>query len=141
MRVVVVDDEPNVRDTLKTLLEIYASDLKVVGEANGIHTGIACIKKHKPDLVLLDVEMQDGTGFDLLSIYGDVDFQVIFVTGHESFAIKAFKFSALDYILKPVDPDDLVKAIDKARSSHTVFESKIKIKSLIENRTIADQKN
>ena len=134
MRVVLVDDEQNIRETLSALLKIYAPDIEIVGEANGVQEGISLIKSTRPDLVLLDVEMKDGTGFDLLSLYGKVDFQVIFVTGHDAFAIKAFKFSALDYVLKPIDPDDLVKAIDKARETQNSIESDLKVSSLMQNR-------
>ena len=91
MRVVLVDDEQNIRETVRALLNIYAPDVEIIAEADGVKAGIATIKEHHPDLVLLDVEMKDGTGFDLLSLYGQVDFQVIFVTGHDAFAIKAFK--------------------------------------------------
>lgn len=134
MRVVLVDDEQNIRETVRALLNIYAPDVEIVAEANGVKAGILTIKEHKPDLVLLDVEMKDGTGFDLLSLYGIVDFQVIFITGHDAFAIKAFKFSALDYVLKPVDPDDLIKALEKARDNHSSIENDLKIKSLMQNQ-------
>jgi len=142
MRIVLVDDDANVRENLKILLSIYAPDAEVIGEANGVMAGIECIKTHKPDLVLLDVEMGDGTGFDLLSIYGELDFKLIFVTGHNAYAIKAFKYSALDYVLKPVDPDDLKAALMKARESQNELEQNLKVKNLVSNKKVkdADQK-
>jgi len=73
------------------------------------------LRKVKPELVFLDIEMGDGTGFDLLEIMGDAPFNVIFTTAHDSFAIKAIKFSAIDYLLKPVDPDELVQAVERAK--------------------------
>lgn len=139
MRAVLIDDEVAVVENLKTLLSIYFPELEIVGVAHGVHEGIACIREHQPDLVLLDVEMQDGTGFDLLAIYGELDFQLIFVTGHNAFAIKAFKYSALDYVLKPVDPEDLVAAINKAKTITDRTEIGIKVSSLVQNQEVQNQ--
>ena len=134
MRVILIDDDAVVRDNLKTLLSIYAPDCEVVAEADGVKAGVELLKSNKPDLLLLDVEMKDGTGFDLLSIYGALDFKVIFVTGHNEFAIKAFKFSAIDYVLKPVDPDDLVNALQKARILLDQNEQNLKVANLVQNK-------
>ena len=90
MRAVLVDDDTVARDNLKTMLSIYAPEVEIAGEADGVKTGLACIREHKPTLVLLDVEMRDGTGFDLLSFYGRLDFKIIFVTGHDAYAVRAF---------------------------------------------------
>ena len=139
MRIVLVDDDPSVRENLKTLLSIYAKDCKVIAEANGVKSGIECLKQNKPDLLLLDVEMQDGTGFDLLSIYGKLDFNVIFVTGHNAYAIKAFKYSAIDYILKPVDPEELKAALQKARNAKNLEEQNLTVSTLVENKEKADE--
>jgi two-component system LytT family response regulator len=138
MRIVLVDDDANVRDNLKTLLSIYANDCEVIAEADGVRAGLECLKKHKPDLLLLDVEMQDGTGFDLLSIYGKLDFNVVFVTGHDAYAIKAFKYSAIDYILKPVAPEELKSAIEKAKNSPNVEEQNLVVSNLVENKEKPD---
>lgn len=133
MRLVIIDDDKVVRENLKTLLSIYAPDNEIIAEADGVQTGLACLKKYKPDLLLLDIEMKDGSGFDLLSFYGELDFKVIFVTGHNGHAIKAFKFSALDYVLKPVDPDDLKAAIEKAEESSYKQEQGLKVANLVSN--------
>lgn len=133
MDAVIIDDDSAARDTLKTLISIYAPTITIIGEANGVKTGIELIKNTNPALVLLDVEMQDGNGFDLLSIIGNSTFKVIFVTGHDAFAIKAFKYSAIDYVLKPLDPDDLVKALEKATKNSSVPEEQLKIKTLAHN--------
>jgi two-component system, LytTR family, response regulator len=138
MRVVLVDDDATVRDNMKTLLSIYAKDCIVIAEANGVKSGIKCLQENKPDLLLLDVEMQDGTGFDLLSIYGKLDFKVVFVTGHDAYAIKAFKYSAIDYILKPVDPEELKSAIEKAKNSSNIEEQNLAVSNLVENKEKAD---
>jgi two-component system LytT family response regulator len=115
------------------MLSIYSPEVEIVGDADGVQKGLACIKEHKPLLVLLDVEMKDGTGFDLLSFYGHLDFKVIFVTGHDAYAIRAFKISAIDYVLKPVDPDDLVAAIKKAQQATDGNEQQIKVTNLVQN--------
>ncbi|MBK6266950.1 response regulator transcription factor [Marivirga sp. S37H4] len=142
MRIILIDDDAVVRDNLKTLLSIYSPESVVIAEADGVKTGLACIKEYKPDLVLLDVEMKDGTGFDLLSFYGKLDFKVIFVTGHDGYAIKAFKFSAIDYVLKPIDPDDLVSALKKVHQPEDSDEQNLKVANLVQNKKtdFAEQK-
>lgn len=142
MRTVLVDDDASVRDNLKTLLSMYASESEVIAEADGVRTGLACLRENKPDLLLLDVEMGDGTGFDLLAMYGDLDFKVIFVTGHDAYAIKAFKFSAIDYLLKPVDPEELIKAIQKAKEVLSLEEQQVQVSTLVDNKSksLSDQK-
>jgi two-component system, LytTR family, response regulator len=114
MRAVVIDDESNLRQTTKALLSVYCPEVEVLGEADGVATGMALIKSQKPDLVFLDVEMADGTGFDIMHAFPQRDFAVIFITAHDDYAVRAFKFSAIDYILKPIDPDDLERAVKKA---------------------------
>lgn len=116
IRTVIIDDELRAREAIYAMLQIYCKDdVIVVGQAKNLRTGIETIKEHKPDLVLLDIKMPDGSGFDLLTRYGKIDFQVIFITAFEEYAIRAFKFSALDYILKPIEPDELIRVISKAK--------------------------
>jgi len=116
IRTLIIDDEIRARETIQAMLEIYCKDdVQVIGQAKNVRTGIEAIKKLKPDLVLLDIKMPDGSGFDLLARYGKIDFKVVFITAFEEYAIQAFKFSAIDYILKPLEPDELVKAIDKVK--------------------------
>ena len=138
MTAVIVDDNASMRETLSTLLGIYALEIVLLAEANGVKDGIDKIKEYKPDLVFLDVEMEDGTGFDLLSRYGKIDFRFIFVTGHDSYAIRAFKFSAIDYILKPIDPDDLTRALDKAANT-PALENDLKVKTFISNKKASNE--
>lgn len=114
LRTIVIDDEESVRKTLEKLVKRYCPNIRMVAEADGVESGIKAIKKHHPDLVLLDIKMDDGTGFDLLKQLEPVDFKVIFITAYDQYAIKAIKFSALDYLLKPIDPEDLTEAINKA---------------------------
>ncbi|MEZ5042372.1 MAG: LytTR family DNA-binding domain-containing protein [Saprospiraceae bacterium] len=114
MKVVLIDDEQPFREGLKTLLDLYCPQLEVLGEANGVQTGLDLIAKQNPQLVFLDVQMQDGTGLDLLRQIGSRTFEVIFTTAFDHFAMEAIKLSALDYLLKPVDPEELLLAVEKA---------------------------
>jgi two-component system LytT family response regulator len=104
----IVDDVAQARATLKEDLAAYCPNIEIIGEADGVVTGSKLLNKIKPDVVFLD-----GTGFDILEILGDISFQVIFTTASDEFAIKAFKFSAVDYLLKPIDPDELIVAVQK----------------------------
>ena len=114
MKAVVIDDIEKSRVALKSDLEDYCPQIEVAGEASGVVEGVKLIRKHKPDLIFLDIEMGDGNGFDLLEMFEQINFQTIFITGMDSYAIKAFKYSAVDYLLKPVDPFDLKKAVERA---------------------------
>jgi two-component system, LytTR family, response regulator len=113
----IVDDEKKGRDTLLKLLEEYCKDVEVVGQADSVETAFQFITSHKPELVFLDVEMPRGSGFELLKRFDHVNFKTIFVTAHNHYAIKAIKFSAVDYILKPVDVDELLSAVSRVKSS------------------------
>lgn len=116
-KVLIIDDEKRTRDLISKMIQSFGYSLETIAEGESVETGIAAIEKYKPDLVLLDIQMPDGTGFDVIRGVNNKDFEVIFVTAHEEYAIKAIKFSALDYILKPVDPDELHSAIRKALQS------------------------
>ncbi len=114
LRTIIIDDEPSVRNTLHGLLKRTCPQVNVVGEANSVATGIKAIREKSPDLVLLDIKMDDGTGFDLLNHFEHINFKIIFVTAYEEFAIRAFSFSAIDYLLKPINPEKLAKAVKNA---------------------------
>lgn len=135
MSIVVVDSDASARENIKVLLSIYAPGSQIVGEADGVSSGLACIRKKQPDLVLLDVAMKDGSGFDIISSHDRPDFKFIFITKHNEYAIKAFKYSAIDYILKPIDPLDLQTALLKAGtvSQHHKQEQNLKIANLVQN--------
>mgnify|MGYP003596543899 CR=1 FL=1 len=117
MKVLIIDDEAPLRTGLKLLLENFCTGITATGEADGVKSGLAKIETFNPDVVLLDVEMTDGTGFDLMTQVNNPDFQLIFVTAHNEYAIKAFQFSAIDYLQKPVDPDALQKSISRAAAN------------------------
>jgi two-component system LytT family response regulator len=118
LRVLIVDDESPVRATLRGLLDKTCPQVKIVGEAISVASGIRAIREKSPDLILLDIKMDDGTGFDLLKRFENVNFKIIFVTAYEEYAIKAFEFSAVDYILKPVNPEKLAEAVKRAEYLH-----------------------
>lgn len=136
MRIAIIDDEPNLRDTTRQLLSIYCSEAEVVGEAAGVQSGIRLIRDLEPDLVLLDVEMGDGTGFDLIHAFPERQFAVVFVTAHDDYAVRAFKFSAIDYLLKPLDPDELVRAVQRARTMPTATMAGLQWQALETNRQV-----
>jgi two-component system LytT family response regulator len=110
---VIIDDMSDAREALKDELDTHCPEIKLLGEAESVVSGSKLLKTIKPDIVFLDIELQDGTGFDILEIIGEYSFKVIFTTASDEFAIKAFRFSALDYLMKPVDPDELIEAIQK----------------------------
>ena len=111
---VIIEDEQNARETLRILVEKYCKNVEVVGEANDVKSGLACINKHQPDLVFLDIEMPDGDGFDLLAQVRKFDFDIIFTTAYSEFAVQAFKYNTIDYLLKPIVHEELIQAVDKA---------------------------
>jgi two-component system LytT family response regulator len=117
LHTLIVDDEPRGRELMKMMLATGCPNVKVIGEAGNVKEGYEMILKTEPDLVLLDIEMPGGTGFDLLAKFEDINFNVIFVTAFDKYAIKAIKFSAMDYLLKPVDEEDLIKAIGRVEES------------------------
>lgn len=117
---VIIDDDVNLRNGMKGLLALYAPDIEIIGEGESVATGISVINNLKPQVVFLDIQMNDGTGFDMLEklseINGKITSHIVFITAYEQYAIKAFRFSALDFLLKPVAPDDLEKVVAKIRT-------------------------
>lgn len=112
-KALIIDDNAEARQSLADDLARYCPGISLAGEADGVSTGLDAIRRYKPDVVFLDVQLEDGTGFQVLESLGRYNFRVIFTTGSGDFAFKAIKFSALDYLLKPIDPDELVTAVQK----------------------------
>jgi two-component system LytT family response regulator len=133
MKAVIVDDEPAVRNTISTLLKENFPDISVTDAVGSVTEGCEAVTKHPPDILFLDVELPDGLGFELLKKVAPVRFHTIFITGHQEYALDAIKVSALDYILKPVDEDELKTAILKAREIINHEEEQLKIMALTEN--------
>ena len=133
IRCVIVEDEEMARKVLKSLLAQYCQDVMVCAEADDIVSGKNMIETFHPDLVFLDIEMPGGSGFQLLTSIEDKDFEVVFITAYEQFAIKAIRHDALDYILKPIDPKELVAAVEKVKEAKYKKTLKKQYDSLLKN--------
>lgn len=133
MKVLIVDDEQSSRELTTRLLQTYCPQAEIVACASSVEEGYKEILQHDPDLIFLDVQMQDGTGFDLLNRFQNLRSNIVFVTAHEQFAIFAFKRSAIDYILKPVSAPDIVNALKKAESRLNESEWNLQMKTLLHN--------
>ena len=114
INVVIIDDEQDAINSIELIINEYCSNAQVIGTASSATEGRAVILNKKPDLVFLDIEMPRGNGFDLLEMLPERNFEIIFITAYNNFAIKAFKYSAIDYILKPIDIDEFIEAMDRA---------------------------
>lgn len=117
LKTLIIDDEKDARDAMEVLLQKFVTGVEVIGQAVGVKDGIEKIKELNPDLVFLDINMEDGTGFDLLDQLDQFDFSLVFVTAFNQYAIKAFKYAAFDYLLKPVDLQELRKCVDRLSST------------------------
>ena len=118
LRTVVIDDEKPSREVICNYLKEYCSDVDVVATASSVKTAFKTIKKYNPDFIFLDIEMADGKGFDLLAMFEKINFKVVFVTAYSEYAVKAFRFSAVDYLLKPIKIDELISAVEKIRRTN-----------------------
>lgn len=132
-RALIIDDVENSRITLADDLKQYCPQIDVVGQADSVRTALEAIRERKPDVIFLDIQMGDGTGFDVLTNLKEINFQIIFTTALDSHGIKAIKFSALDYLLKPIDPDDLIKAVTKLEQTNRKESITDSITLLLEN--------
>lgn len=133
IRALVVDDEKNAREAIQQIIDKYFNEISVIGFADDVKSGIRLITQLKPDLVLLDIKLPDGTGFDILNHFSGIPFFTIFITAYDKHAIQAFKFSALDYLLKPIDIDEFRGAIDKVVKAQEEQNTKQKLEIFLEN--------
>lgn len=134
MKTVIIDDEKDSREILANYLKKYCPDVTVCGFGESVATGLAEIKRHDPDLIFLDIEMPYGNGFDLLDKIEDITFETIFVTAYDNYAIQALNQSAAYYLLKPIDIDELIKAVDKIRKEQAEQNYVQHAKVLVENK-------
>jgi two-component system, LytTR family, response regulator len=132
IRCILIDDESNSLEMMEWLLKTYCPQVKIEAMCNAAAKGIEAIKNYKPDLVFLDIEMPHMNGFDMLEQFDKLSFDVVFCTAYDQFAIRAFKYSALNYLLKPVDPEDLKETIRRIEEKKST-PSKEQIELLFEN--------
>ncbi|MDX2172268.1 MAG: LytTR family DNA-binding domain-containing protein [Bacteroidota bacterium] len=130
---ILIDDEERARDSLRALLTSYCPNVNIVAECANVPDGVLAINQKRPQLVFLDIEMPEYNGFELLSFFREVDFEIIFVTAYNEYALKAFEVSAVDYILKPVDIDKLQVAVEKAESRLNTFDMQNRLEVLRES--------
>jgi two-component system, LytTR family, response regulator len=134
IQAVIVDDEAHCIHRLTELLTLHhSSEINIIGAFSTVEDGLIAIKELKPHLLFLDVQIHDKTGFDLLKELGRSDFDVVFTTAFEKFAVQAFKFSALDYLLKPVDSEELAAAVSKFKAKQSMNETSAKLDILFHN--------
>jgi two-component system LytT family response regulator len=148
MKAIIIEDEQISRDILRNYLRDYCPQVDLLGEAGNINEGEVLINKHQPDVVFLDIEMPFGNGFDLLTRFESIDFEVIFITAFSDYAIRAINLSAAYYILKPIDIDELIFAVDKVAkktknskdfSPSTVLQNNIKALSHKDQKIVLPQ--
>jgi two-component system, LytTR family, response regulator len=137
LKAVIIDDEKPGRENLKAILKDYFNDIEVVGEANDIMSGIKLLEEQTHELVFLDIELGMSTGLELLSFFEKPAFEVIFITAYEDYAVKAFRTIATDYLLKPIDIDELRDAILKVKEKIISKYSQ----RLLTQSTVLDQTN
>lgn len=136
MTALIVEDEERARKSLKALLQIHCPDtIEVIGEAGTVADAVALIQELQPELVFMDILLQGGTGFDALN-QAEGDFKLVFITAYDEYALRAFRFSAAGYLLKPVDPDELVATVEKiSREDSRVKNKQLDvIRELLHNR-------
>ena len=139
MNCIIIDDEKHCIKTLTNLLETNFSEVKILASCFDSTKAFDLIRQHKPDFIFLDIEMPLLNGFDLLSKFDHLDFDVIFTTAYDSYAIKAIKYSALDYLLKPISKEDLAAAIEKLKAKQgTISKAQLQMATAVHNRQMPD---
>ena len=133
IRAVLIDDESDSLFMLKDLLRVHCPDVQVVGEAGGVAGGVNEIERTRPDLLFLDIDLDTGNGFELLDQLHSREIHVIFVTAHDDHALRAFQYSAVDYLLKPVAGTELRKAVDKLAGRHGEAQKNVHLELLLQN--------
>ena len=133
IKAVIVDDEKNARLVLRELLKETFNTIEIVAEAQNVAEAVTVIEENKPDLLFLDVDMPDGTGFDVLKKTKFKSMKIIFITAHHEHAIKAIKFSAFDYILKPVNTNEVIETVNRALEEQNAENTSDKMDAVISN--------
>ena len=139
IKALIIDDEKSSRDTLRGFVENYCKEVQIIGESETAEQGIEQIKKLHPHLIFLDIELPLGSGFDLLEAFKHADFEVIFTTAHDQYALQAIKVCALDYLLKPISSADLITAVAKIRQRGLSGTTKPQIGAFVDNISNLDK--
>ena len=132
IRSIIIDDEPNNVENLVTILSQYCPEIDIMATATNADDGVAVIQTERPDLVFLDIQMPGKSGFDMLKSFTDINFEIIFITAYDQYGIQAIKFSALDYLLKPININELKAAVEKARNKIISKQKNSNIENLLE---------
>jgi len=135
IKTIIVEDENQAIIALQEELSANCPDIDICGVASTINDAVNLINQIKPELIFMDIQLKDGTGFDLLEQLGSYEFKIIFTTAYSQYALRAIKISALDYLLKPIDPEELVFAVEKAKVV-TLESSKLKLESFVQNKRV-----
>ena len=138
IQAIIIDDEKRARLNLELLIEEYCSNVQVIASCENLPEGVKAIRKHKPDLVLLDIEMPGHSGLELLDFFdeNEIEFKIIFTTAYQEYAIQAFKFSAVDYLLKPINPNELSEAVKRFSKTKEKLQNYAILKENIKHDTI-----
>lgn len=138
---VIVDDEKRSRDTLNGLINKFCPEVDVIGFADNYESSLVLIRTQKPQLVFLDIQLNDGNGFQILEQLKPINFEVIFTTAYDQYAIKAIRYSALDYLLKPVIPDELIDSVKKAQKKINSGQINESVHTLLENLNVVNNES
>lgn len=125
VRAIIIDDEAKARRMMEALLREYCPDVEIVAIAEDVPSGVIAINQHNPDVLFLDVEMPGYTGFQLLDFFKQVDFEIIFTTAHSDYALQAFKVSAIDFLLKPIQISELISAVEKVKKKQGAISQRL----------------
>ncbi len=135
---ILIDDEERARRVLSNLIQLYCSEVEIIETCSNVPDGVLAINKLKPDVVFLDIEMPNYSGFELLGFFREVDFEIIFVTAYSKYAIKAFEVSAIDYLLKPVQIDLLENAVNRVKEKRLSGDMQKRLNALQSNLAKGD---
>lgn len=133
LNAIIIEDEIKGRDTLRNMLARFCPEVNVIGEALTVKQGVELIEKKTPDIIFLDIELPEKNGFTLLDYYPSPDFDIIFTTAYDQFAVQAFRISAIDYLLKPINFKELIQAVNKVKSKKNIFQKRDRFQSLSHN--------
>lgn len=132
IKTILIDDEPSASVILASLLDRIEADVEIVAKCKNLEEGVIAIKKHQPELVFLDIEMPNFAGYEITSFFDEVNFEIIFVTAYDNYAIKAFEIAAIDYILKPIEVDRLEDAIAKFKRKDAAKTAQVNYEVMME---------